>query len=282
MRDQQNTTRLSHPSQNKANEAAVRYLLATTEEERYEAFDHLMGICWKAKGNLYATPAVLGRCEAHWFQWSTFEPTRQLLEELILQYLLDYQDHCTRQEIAQLASIGEFRHLPRRVKFKMVDRIRAYYRLKEDGRRREPIELSLNLVLNEGSDSTPVEFHEIVPSGADRSYLSDHIPAQTILQMVEESRDEFVGMVGESNWVVIQAAAGLYPDLGRNRRERKSRLTNAVADKAGISKQWARAKIRAVRERLGYIPITSSDSGVRALLKRLRHDKWVPKKRITD
>ena len=281
MRDQQNNTRLSNPSKSKANEAAARYLLATNEEDKYEAFNHLMGICWKAKGNLYATPALLDFQQSHWDAWSTFEPTRQLLEELILQYLLDYQEHCTRREIAQLASIGEFRHLPRMIRFKMVDKIRQYYRLRGEGRRRKPVEFSLNFVLNEGSDSSPVEFHEIIPSG-DSSYLCDHIPAQVIIEMVEESREEFVGMVGESNWVVIQTAAELYPDFGRNRRERKSKLTNAVAEKAGIGKRWARAKIKAVREEMDSRPITSGNSGVRKLLKTLRTDTPVPKKRTTD
>jgi hypothetical protein len=112
----------------KSTRLALEYLLADTEEERFETFDGLVALSWRAKGNLYLDPAdrsiltgghyLMGKgCKE-----SLYSETRDFIIDSLLEFLLPFADCCGEAIAAGLQD--KFRHIPRRVKFLLIDELR--------------------------------------------------------------------------------------------------------------------------------------------------------------
>lgn len=246
-----------------ANYLVRDYLLAKDEEEKQRYFDRLVAYCFRASGKLYIAPEEWGT--------SCTLAKRDFIVDAILEYINRYADCCTRSEIEQLAFIGEFRHLARIVRLRIIDHIRRRYRR----RKRAVVKvLSLDFALDEDGygqrTTTGDTIGHDVSSG--HSPLANHMPTEAILEFIDESKEEFLGLLGEAGLEVLLATVDSYPDLaGMSRREEKGTLTRAVAKRRGVSDRQARSDIRRLRERVKETMKTGGESNaVKGLLKLLR------------
>lgn len=247
MRNQQNTIRLSHPSQSKANQAVANYLLAQTEEVRYRWLDAMRGIGWKATRWLYISESNL----------SDYTAKRRLIEDLVLEFVARWQDVCTPNEIRQLAAIGEFRHLGRYVHNKFIDRIRRKYRLKSaEG----TVQFSTDFPM--AGNTTAGDFirwdvgkagHSVLTVLSKELTTEPRYEVQELLSFVEEGKEELLSILGKGPYEALLTAVDLYPlvpEVGGTKRERKSLLAESVSRGRGVSVQQARADIRTLRAKL--------------------------------
>ena len=265
MSEKGNYIPLSYPSRNKANEAVANYLLAESEEDRYHWFDAMRGIGWQATRDLFFRESNL----------SNYTAKRRLIEELALEFAAQWQDVCTPNEIRQLATIGEFRHLGRYVRNKFIDRIRSKYRLKNEG---GTVQFSTDFPLAGNAtagDLIPWDVgkagHSVLAVPSKELSTEPRYEVQDLLSFVEEGKDELLSILGKGPYEALLTAVDLYPLLpkvGRNKRERKSLLAESVSRGRGVSVQQARADIRAMRAKLNDA-IRNGNVRVRSLFRML-------------
>jgi hypothetical protein len=247
MSEKGNYIPLSYPSRNKANEAVANYLLAETEEDRYRWFDAMRGIGWKATWGLFIRESNL----------SNYTAKRRLIEDLVLDFVAQWQDVCTPTEIRQLAAIGEFRHLGRYIRNKFIDHIRSKYRLKNEG---GTAQFSTDFPLAGNAtagDLIPWDVgkagHSVLAVPSKELPTEPRYEVQELLSFVEEGKDELLSILGKGPYEALLTAVDLFPlmpEVGRMKRERKSLFTESVSRGRGVSVQQARADIRTLRAKL--------------------------------
>lgn len=225
------------------NYIARDYLRAKTEDKREEYLDRMIAYCFRASGNLYIPIDGPNVGED---RTTLFQEKRYFIMFEILEFLDRYTGCCTPREIEQLACIGEFRYLARRVKFRMIDHIRKWYR-----QRQPRVEFSLDFMLSEDpeDETTTADTiaHDVNQYG---STLADHVPVELVFEFVDESKEEFLALFGKSGLEVLLTAVDLYPHFqGKTKRERKGMLARGVAKRRQVSQRQARTDIRRTKDK---------------------------------
>jgi hypothetical protein len=105
---------------NKVNLLVFRYLWPLNAKDKEDAWDGLVGCCWRAKGNLFVP-----------WRYATAVNTKTCIEEELEARLTSYKN-LSKQTIAQRALDNEYRWTARWVRNALADHIRTTYR----GRRR--------------------------------------------------------------------------------------------------------------------------------------------------
>jgi len=103
---------------NKVNTLAFRYLWPTDAADEDDAWEGLLGCCWRAKGNLYIMPAENG---------SVLIETRGFIEDELADYLSRFK-RMAKRKIATMALADEFRYVARTIRNRMADHVRKVYR----------------------------------------------------------------------------------------------------------------------------------------------------------
>ena len=207
----------------------------------------MRGIGWKATWGLFIRESNL----------SNYTAKRRLIEDLVLEFVAQWQDVCTPTEIRQLAAIGEFRHLGRYIRNKFIDHIRSKYRLKnEEGTVQFSIDFPLEGNVTAG-DLIPWDVgktgHSVLAVLSKELSTEPRYEVQELLSFVKDGKDELLSILGKGPHEALLTAVELYPlmpEVGRNKRERQSLFTESVSRDRGVSLQQARSDIRTLRAML--------------------------------
>lgn len=215
---------------NQATRLAVRYLLGSGEN-REDAFDGLVGLCWKAKGNLYVGPTYgerrLGR--------RILDCTREFIQEFVLDYFRPY-DGLDVIEILEAALNEKFRFIGHRSQGRMIDEIRRRTAAKNVEPEREPLE---NFDLLPSQTAGKVE--NLPNGGRDerRAYLS----------FLEPRKEKLTERLGETSYEVLLSHLDVFPEAYEgNDQSLESAITEAIQKRRQVSPQQARTDKRRFRE----------------------------------
>ena len=111
-----------HAKVNKTTEACVGYL--TTRDYKY--FSWLVGLLFRAKGNLFFVAAPTENRFSQYSRDSLNDQTRAFIVGWLSELLDKYsRDYLTENEIRGLADLGEFRHLGRQCRFALIKTFRT-------------------------------------------------------------------------------------------------------------------------------------------------------------
>jgi hypothetical protein len=106
---------------NKTTDACVGYL--TTRD--YEYFKWLVGLMFRAKGNLFVASPSENRF-SQYSRESLNKQTRAFIVGWLSEFLDKYsREYLTESEIRTLARLGEFRHLGRQCRFALMKTFRT-------------------------------------------------------------------------------------------------------------------------------------------------------------
>ncbi|HVB56995.1 MAG TPA: hypothetical protein VNE63_11260 [Candidatus Acidoferrales bacterium] len=215
---------------NLATHLAVRYLTG----ERDDAFDGLVALCWKAKGNLYVPPMVSE--EAH--ENSIHQCTREFIEDFVLQYFDPYTGR-DESEILKAALADKFRYIGRRLHSRMIDVIRK--RTASKNKELETVRLD-----DVDEDS--------LAAGIDGKWYGSEArlePSNSNMyfEFLEPRRERLSNTLGKLGCEVLHCCFEIYPDgyLGTP-RQCESALTRAIQRHRRVSEQQARNDKRQFRE----------------------------------
>lgn len=231
---------------NKATVAAVTYL--TTPEiphgisspgnkitcKHCDAFDHLVAICWRAKGNLYVAP----RKEDKELGIGLVEATRHWIQEWLVEFLAPYGKQAV-SEIVAAANRGEFRYVGRKCKLALIDYLR------NKGREPKAVIFSLDkpLAVDEyGGEFTLQDSTETAtePGVAYQSALGRrHVDPAEVMAIVQLRRDELRKLLGQRLLEILEIVIAAFPEnLDR------ADLVERIATRQGIGTRQAQASKR--------------------------------------
>jgi cell division protein FtsB len=230
---------------------AVQYLTSGNEAVKKRAFEGLTALCWAAKGALWLPPESAGNpClpnklasidESYKLRYVR---TWKFIQCELLERLEPLRGN-GEAVILTAALSGKFRYLPRQIKYRIIDRIRRWYRYDGD-----------------------------IPADGSGDAKSQHEGAQcTAGEMrtwFERAKGGLSGALGQPSIDVISVLVSLYPDgFGRTLSEAKGRTTEAIAKRRGVSVQQARADKRSALDRIGRAYLDSVDAWQINELKRI-------------
>lgn len=218
----------------KANRFAYRVLRGWSQEEAglltpkddadlADACDGLRRVCFKAIGILYATgdrpPCYVPQLD----DWVTTDRqnTAIFLEDRILELLKPYRP-LSERELLMRALKGEFKNLPRAIRFDLIDLIRKQYTEKAQ---------ALNFL---SFDATPALLNAGVPASGPN--------AEHAIELLTLRQDELVESLGRGNYETLLVAADFCHNDDRpdSKQSRKSGLTAAIARVHGVGARQAR------------------------------------------
>lgn len=207
---------------NVATTLAFRYLHPADEHDRENAFDGLVALCWKARGNLCLLPTWSEQAQGK--TWLTC--THEFVEDFVLDYFERYQGQ-TEEQILAAALNDRFRYLGRRLWSRLRDEIGRRTALKN----REPWRESL---ANAKHVSVEPDYQEMY-----------HSKGSNPLEFVKARETSLKDSLGEKNYEVLIAAAETYPQAFEGTdQQSKSALTRAIQRRRSVSEQQARADKR--------------------------------------
>jgi hypothetical protein len=181
---------------NKTSQAAVAWLTS----KDLDAFDHLVAICFRAKGNLF----IPARGE------TLVDSTRKWICDFLLDFLFPYH-HATYAEIEEAAERGAFWHIARLCRLRMLDEIRKRTALE----RKPPPTLSLDQPIGsdeEGNELTPQDFIGTAPENAGQSPLGRQRPLEELEIAIElyENGKALLELLGEIHLRALKAILCAY------------------------------------------------------------------------
>jgi hypothetical protein len=226
----------------------VEYLTTGSED----AFDHLVAICFKAKGNLFIPPDRYDLLSEEPDD-TLFLSTRRWIQEFLLERLAPYQ-YATAPEIEDAARRDIFRYLGRTCRLAIIDEVRRRTTKKQADLRASGRILSSNYETDYRED----EFADFIgqePEDAMRSPLGKR-PSLTELELasvLSENRREFERLLGHKLFTTLKVEICSYLDGGKA-------ATQAVAQRLKVKNRQARAYRARLRRTLG----TAVRSGNRA------------------
>jgi hypothetical protein len=232
------------PEPNKTTDAALRYLLTGDPK----AWDHLIAILFKAKGNLFLHEPGLPLLTA----------TRRFFERWLAEKFASYRE-ISAETICAAGYHGEFRHLGKHATNAMIDELRKRYASQDalDQRLSEeewwagqpPRLVSLDAPLSDDRDFTLANLLT-VDGSQDNSTISTlpsalgtqpGLEPEELQRAIQEGKPEFKRLLGPLHDVLV-TVCGLFvvspDDL------RVGDAARAVATARGITIQTARKKLR--------------------------------------
>jgi hypothetical protein len=271
------------PICDQATKAALKYFESTDNTAREDAFDHLVAILSKAKGNLFLVEDDM----------TPFEASRRFLEGWLVERLFRYHG-VDADTIRQAARKGEFRYLGKQGRCALIDEIRRRSRSEDaldrhstederwlglppkvvhidaasdddDGGRSIALENSLALDPDQGLGSAIGRKPALEPS----------VVRDKLRSLPGEVRD----LLGERLFSVLSIICDLFPD----NLARKGDVSAAISAASGVSTQTARHLHRELTQTLG---MAKENSAVRDLFRfiggagaptvLLRSCTWIP------
>jgi hypothetical protein len=237
----------------KSTRLATQCLLCRDEKQEADAFDGLVACCQRAKGKLFVVPedqddlfayGPAGR-RPELIRSNIFWETRDFLQEKILEILLPYRGR-DLNSVLRAALANEFRYIPRLVRLRLIDHIRRYCR------NRRPPTWSLNYHIGYNEEGVPREFHERIPfdfgrhgSTMDRSGKVRDLDLEDFPDFLARNDHRLRTLLGEAAYQVLEAIVLThYHGPVRTCRERKGKMTKAIARHRGVSEQQARTDKR--------------------------------------
>jgi hypothetical protein len=216
---------------NVATRLAVRFLLpSSSKSEREDAFDGLVGLCLKARGNLAIYPTY-----SEIRQGMTWEDlTREFAENFVLNFFNHFKDQ-GETAILGAALKNEFRYIGRRFWSRLRDRIRMRSAQIHLEPQQEPLdEHRLDLLPTPDSSST-------LSSAVEARFTNSSTP----LEFVRARKPTLSDALGERNYQALEALTEAFPEAYEDTDQAaKSALTRAIERKRGISPPAARQSKR--------------------------------------
>jgi hypothetical protein len=204
-------------------EAALAFFEATDGAAILDAFNHLVAIVLKAKGNLYLTE--IGT--------TTFEATRRFVEGWLLEKLLRYRKAGAFRKAAER---GKFRYLGRQGQYALIDELRRRTRSKDPfDKTMVPLDAPIGTEYGDDfcnrGDLIGVDCQEAVsPIGTKPS-----LEPATLQQALLRCRAEMATKLGDRLFDILYIVCGLFPD-----RLKFGDVTRGIARAQGVSDQTAR------------------------------------------
>jgi hypothetical protein len=226
---------------NAATRLAVRFLLPPSESDREDAFDGLVGLCFKARRNLAILPSYSEINQG--MTWR--ECTRDFVEVFLLDYFECFQGQ-SETAILRAALEDRFRYIGRR----LWSRLRDEIRMGTARTRQEPWAASLS----ERSEPR-IRLENLLPTTDSHSTLSRTVEPRfengsTPLEFVRAREAALTDALGERNYEALEALTEVFPERYEDTNQAfKSAVTRAIEQKRGISPQAARQSKRDLCER---------------------------------
>jgi hypothetical protein len=214
---------------NAATRLAVRYLSG----DREEAFDGLVALCWKAKGNLYIQPTI------NYGTWKEriHQCTHDFIEEFVLEHLHPYVG-LGEQEILRAGLEDKFRNLGRRLQSRMIDAVRRQTTRKQ-------YEPELHELSPKDEEACLVGIHGHSCELASRSESSS---SNSFFEFLKPRLKRLKQTLGEVGCEVLQCCLEIYPEAySGTTKQRESALTRAIQQRRNVSAQQARSDKRQFR-----------------------------------
>jgi hypothetical protein len=248
---------------------AFRFLHPADEQDRENAFDGLVALCWKAKGNLYIPARVWERLPSIAragedspgevrYGGTLYACTREFIEDFVLEYLERYHG-ASEEQILDAALANKFRYIGRRLYSRMIDEIRRRKALKNQ----EPVpsrfipdadgnEVVVAAVRPSPSAAWTPESVSITPDYV--SMLADapgRTNFSTPLEFIRAREPSLTDALGGKNYAVLLAQAEVFPAAFEGSDQAaKSALTRAIARRRAVSEVQARTDKRELLARV--------------------------------
>jgi hypothetical protein len=254
---------------NTATSLAVRYLLSTSEEDKADAFDGLVALCWKAKGNLF-----IGRTPSELAQGMTaHECTREFIVNFVLEYL---KAHVGKPQPAIYAAAltDKFQYIGAACRNGMIDAIRK----RTAPKNAEPQQWSLDdivadVVAADDGGNEPIThgdsyfstapglgcslntadttYHKVTTAQPNFTTGPRHDSADLYLTFIEFHKPKLTAALGESGYEVLLAYFDVYPHgLTGTNQAAKSAVTQAIARRRKVSERQAQKDKRQFHDRV--------------------------------
>jgi len=260
---------------------AFRFLRPADEQDRDDAFDGLVALCWRAKGNLAIFARVwerlpsIARAAGDWDgdserlpsiamatgEWdgdgsdtggklrlgrTPYACTREFIEDFVLEYFAPYHGQSEAQ-ILDAALRDKFRYIGHRLKGRMTDEIRRRAALKNQ----EPVPSRFADVLENDPESVGVfPDYQNYSSSTRSSTLSAateprYTNSSTPLDFIRAREPSLTDALGRRSYQVLEAQAEAFPGAFQGTEQAaKSALTRAIARRRAVSEVQARADKR--------------------------------------
>jgi len=255
----------------KATPAAVAYLTTGS----LEAWDHLMGICFRFAGDLFLlddfgdyrlAPGEDESCSAwendertgelkkhRWRQEGTATRTREWIQEWLLERLHGYHGK-SYAEIQNAADRGEFRYLGRQCRNALIDKIR------KPDRQNDPQFVRLSQPAFEGGDTTIGDFLGRKSTDGQSSLHHQGIGYDDLIVFIEDNKAD---LTKDDILVELMAFVEVYFGDGT-----KGEITEKIARQRGVAARQARE----YKRRFLAIAAQKSNPVLRALFDQLQSE----------
>lgn len=244
------------PQQRKANkltDACVAYL--TTREYRY--FDWLVGLLFRAKGNLFLAAQSENRF-SQFSRDSLAAQTRAFIVGWLSEFLDKYsREHLTENEVRELADLGEFRHLGRQCRFALIKTFRTSSQdaLDQTTPKDEttywdnghglPAVVSLDDSIDTDEYGGELSLEDFVvgsANGASALGFTPSVEPEDLIRIINTREAEFKQLLGPELFDVLKCATERFPDVRH--------ISRSVAVKFQVSQRYARTLLVSLRASL--------------------------------
>jgi hypothetical protein len=238
---------------NLATSLAFRFLHPADEPDRENAFDGLVALCWKAKGNLYIPARVWERLPSIAragedspgevrYGGTLYACTREFIEDFVLEYFARYHG-ASEEQILDAALHDRFRYIGRRLYSRMIDEIQKRSANHEPVPNRFIPDADGNEVVVAGdrpeSVSVTPDYVSMLADAPGRTNFS------TPLEFIRAREPSLTDALGGKNYAVLEAQAEAFPAAFEGTDQAaKSALTRAIARRRAVSLVQARADKR--------------------------------------
>ena len=248
--------------------AAMKWLITGNGD----AFDHLVAICFVAKGNLFLVNGID----------TSFWATRHWIEEFLLEFLRPYRS-ATLDELQQAAQNGAFRYVGRTCRLRMIDEIRK--RMAQKRFIHPQALLQFPLADENGQEVRLAEIIAQDPTNSCHSSLGKPASPEELdfALLFLRNRAEFEALLGPRLLRALMAECWAF----LNGTTEKGEVTRIVAERLGVKDRQAR-RYRAKVHRLladarrarhpaadELFRLLAGSSASSAFLSAVRNEKWM-------
>lgn len=223
----------------KSTALVFRFLCPRNTEDAKDAFDGLVAVCFRAKGNLFVVDPPDN------LYWAT-------KKFIILQMMAFLEPYTSKQptDILRAALEGKFQHIPRFIKLRIIDEVRRH-----SSRQRKTRGLkfaSLDYVIGE-SDGIEVTSGDLIPHDVNQfgSSLGASQPESLwkTLDFVIDNEFAFRPKFGDS-WQTLLCLSDAEREEGETWQDWKGRVTKLISEGRGINPRQARKRKDELRNTL--------------------------------
>jgi len=245
--------RQERPKRNKITNACVGYL--TTGEYKY--FSWLVGLLFKAKGNLFVAAPSENRF-SRFSRQSLNAQTRAFIVAWLCEFLDKYSlDHLTRSEIQDLARLGEFQHLGRQCRFALIKTFRTSSDDALDQVAKQddttywdncyglPAVVSLDSPIETDEYGGELSLADVVScasNGASALGRTPSLEVEDLLLLINSREHEFRQLLSPDLYDALKCCAECFPEVRH--------LSKELGKRRGVSQRYARSLIAALRTAL--------------------------------